>query len=58
MEENKILKLACTIPKHRIDRNKLHLSTDIVFITFAALISGANTGVTTTEIIFYISSKS
>jgi predicted transposase YbfD/YdcC len=41
--ENGILKFARTVPDRRINRKKLHLSEDIVFITFAAVLCGADT---------------
>jgi predicted transposase YbfD/YdcC len=41
--ENKILTFARTLPEHRMDRKKLHLAEDIVFITLAAVICGADT---------------
>ncbi len=41
--KSKILELALAVPDHRIDRKKLHLSVDIVFITLAAVICGAET---------------
>lgn len=40
---NKILTFARTMPDHRINRKKLHLAEDIVFITLAAVICGADT---------------
>lgn len=43
MTENKILTFSRSVPDHRMDRKKLHLSEDIVFITFAAVICGADT---------------
>lgn len=41
--ENKILTFARTLPEHRMNRKKLHLAEDIVFITLAAVICGADT---------------
>jgi predicted transposase YbfD/YdcC len=41
--ENKILTFARTLPEHRMDRKKLHLAEDIVFMTLAAVICGADT---------------
>jgi len=41
--ENKILTFARTLPEHRMDRKKLHLAEDIVFITLAAVVCGADT---------------
>jgi len=41
--ENKILTFARTLPEHRMDRKKLHLAEDIVFITISAVICGADT---------------
>jgi predicted transposase YbfD/YdcC len=41
--ENKILTFARTLPEHRMDRKKLHLAEDIVFITLVAVICGADT---------------
>jgi len=41
--ENKILTFARTLPEHRMERKKLHLAEDIVFITIAAVICGADT---------------
>jgi predicted transposase YbfD/YdcC len=41
--ENKILTFARTLPEHRMDRKKLHLAEDIVYITLAAVICGADT---------------
>ena len=43
MRENKLLIFAHSIPDHRMDRKKLHLAKDIVFITLAAVICGAET---------------
>jgi len=40
---NKILTFARTLPEHRMDRKKLHLAEDIVFITLAGVICGADT---------------
>jgi predicted transposase YbfD/YdcC len=42
-QENKMLTFARTVPEHRINRKKLHLSEDIVFVTLAAVICGADT---------------
>lgn len=42
-KRNEILKFARTLPEHRMDRKKLHLAEDIVFITLAAVICGADT---------------
>lgn len=41
--ENKILTFARSLPEHRMDRKKLHLAEDIVYITLAAVICGADT---------------
>lgn len=41
--ENKILTFAKSLPEHRMDRKKLHLAEDIVYITLAAVICGADT---------------
>jgi len=41
--ENKILTFARELPEHRMDRKKLHLAEDIVFITIAAVLCGADT---------------
>ena len=38
--ENKILTFARSLPEHRMDRKKLHLAEDIVYITLAAVICG------------------
>jgi predicted transposase YbfD/YdcC len=43
MKENKLLIFARSLPDHRMDRKKLHLAEDIVFITLAAVICGAET---------------
>lgn len=42
---NKILIFARTLPEYRMDRKKLHLAEDIVFITLAAVLCGAETWV-------------
>ncbi|PRY93845.1 DDE family transposase [Marinilabilia salmonicolor] len=41
--ENKLLNFARSLPEHRMDRKKLHLAEDIVYITLAAVICGADT---------------
>ncbi len=41
--ENKLLNLARSLPEHRKDRKKLYLAEDIVYITLAAVICGADT---------------
>ncbi len=43
VEENNLLILARRLPDHRMERKKLHLAQDIVFITLAAVICGAET---------------
>jgi predicted transposase YbfD/YdcC len=43
MEENKLLIFARSLPDHRMDRKKLHLAENIVFITLVAVICGAET---------------
>lgn len=43
VSENKMLTFARKLPEHRMDRKKLHLAEDIVFITLAAVICGADT---------------
>jgi predicted transposase YbfD/YdcC len=43
MGENKLLIFARSLPDHRMDRKKLHLAEDIVFITLTAVICGAET---------------
>lgn len=42
-EESNLLKFARSLPDCRMDRKKLHLAEDIVFITFVAVICGAET---------------
>jgi predicted transposase YbfD/YdcC len=42
-EEIKLLKFARSLPDCRMDRKKLHLAEDIVFITLAAVVCGAET---------------
>lgn len=41
--ENKILTFAKSIPEHRMERRKLHPVENIVFITLAAVLCGADT---------------
>jgi predicted transposase YbfD/YdcC len=41
--ENKLLTFARSLPEHRMERKKLHLAEDIVYITLAAVICGADT---------------
>jgi predicted transposase YbfD/YdcC len=41
--ENKLLNFARSLPEHRMERRKLHLAEDIVYITLAAVICGADT---------------
>lgn len=43
IENNKLLILARKLPDHRVDRKKLHLAEDIVFMTLAAVLCGADT---------------
>ena len=41
--ESHILKYFCTMKDHRIDRSKMHSLNNIVFITIAATLCGAET---------------
>lgn len=40
---NKLLTFARSLPEHRMERKKLHLAEDIVYITLAAVLCGADT---------------
>jgi hypothetical protein len=42
-ENNGLLIFARMLPDHRIERKKLHLAEDIVYLTLAAVICGADT---------------
>lgn len=42
-ENNKLLTFARRLPDHRMERKKLHLAQDIVYITLAAVLAGADT---------------
>lgn len=41
--KNSVLSFFASLPDHRIDRTKLHLAEDIVFISIASVICGADT---------------
>lgn len=43
IENNKLLTFARRLPDHRMERKKLHLAEDIVYMTLAAVICGSDT---------------